>query len=147
MAAHSRPAANVLPGRGRTARRPSRSRGPRTSGERVSPAEAGASVFAAWPLIRGTPRTSYPDAVVRLGDIDLDHVRRPRDVDRGAGRDHDGGARIDEAAGARGVGCVAPQVFDVLGFRDPPRRDPPLERHLLDRPLVVREPEDRATRA
>ena len=46
-----------------------------------------------------------------------------------------------------GVERHLPQVLDVLRLLDPPRRHPPLERHVLERVLVVAEPEDRAARA
>src|SRR5207342_3664308 len=91
--------------------------------------------------------TSREAGQTLLRDLDLDHVRRARDVHRGARCDHDAVALGDEPALAHGVERHLPQVLDVLRLLDAPRLHPPLERHVLERVLVVAEPEDRAARA
>ena len=54
---------------------------------------------------------------------------------------------VDEPARAHGVERHLPEILDVLRLLDPPRRHAPLERHVLERVLVVGEAEDRAARA
>ena len=71
----------------------------------------------------------------------------PGQVDGGArGRD-DAVAALDHAALERDLERPRPEVFDVLGLRHQHRRHAPLERHLLHRGLVVRQPDDRPPRA
>ena len=51
---------------------------------------------------RAMPARSPPrHAPAALGDVDLDHVRRARDVDRRAGGEHDAVARLDDARSRR----------------------------------------------
>ena len=59
---------------------------------------------------------------------------------------HDAVARVDDARLARRLERARPEVLDVLGLRHQHRRDAPLERHLLHRGLVVRQPDDRPAR-
>ena len=54
---------------------------------------------------------------------------------------------IDEPAVAHGVERDLPEILDARRLLDPPRRHPPLERHVLERVLVVAEAEDRPARA
>src|SRR5919204_1134051 len=77
-------------------------------------------------------------------DVDLDDVRRARDVHRGAGGNHDRIALADESAFARRLDRAVPEVLDVRRLRDPAWGDSPLERHLPDGPVVVREADDRS---
>src|SRR5437763_15351539 len=84
---------------------------------------------------------------VLLGHLDLDHVRRPRDVHRRARGDDDALTGRDEAGLTHSVERARPEVLDVLALRDLERCHAPLERHLLERVAVVREADDRAARA
>ena len=56
-------------------------------------------------------------AVLPLGDVDLDHVRRAGDVHRGAGGDHDTVAGLDDPRVPRGVERGRPELLDVARTR------------------------------
>src|SRR3954470_13398796 len=77
-----------------------------------------------------------------LDDLDLDDVRRAGDVHGGAGGDDDPVAGLDDPALTRSVDRALPELLDVGTGLDRQRRDPPLQRHLLERVLVVREADD-----
>src|SRR2546423_15710660 len=57
--------------------------------------------------------TAAAPRAVLSGDLDLDHVRRARDVHQRAGRDHDPVARSHEAVRPHGVQGARPELLDV----------------------------------
>ena len=62
------------------------------------------------------------------------------------GHQDDQVARLEHARSTRRFERPRPEVFDVRDLGKEQRRDAPLERHLLHRRLMVREPDDRPAR-
>ena len=94
------------------------------------------------PLIPSPPGRASP-----LGDVDLDQVRRARDVHGRARGDHHPVAGVDEAGVARGGDRLVPELLHVLRLGQEQRDHAPLERHLLEREAVVGQADDRAPRS
>src|SRR6476646_124323 len=88
---------------------------------------------------RCTSGIEYAPAVKSSGDVDLDHVRRARQVDRGACRRDDAVAGLDHAGVERRLDRPCPEILDIVGLRHQDRRDPPLQCELLHGGLVVGE--------